>query len=62
MNFNVDSASSTGSDSQVTARKVGESVSTAIETVASAINYPIGMSPYQFLQSLSNAEIVIFCV
>ncbi|XP_052767142.1 zinc finger FYVE domain-containing protein 1-like [Mya arenaria] len=43
INKMTDSTSSTGSDTQVTARKVGETVSTAIDAVASAINYPIGM-------------------
>jgi len=38
----IDSNSSTGSDSQVTARKVGESVTTAFDVMATAINYPLG--------------------
>ena len=37
-----DSSSSTGSDTKVTARKVGESVTTALDVMATAINYPIG--------------------
>ena len=37
-----DSSSSTGSESKVTARKVGESVTTALDVMATAINYPIG--------------------
>ncbi|XP_045162040.1 zinc finger FYVE domain-containing protein 1-like [Mercenaria mercenaria] len=44
--FNVnmnDSNSSTGSDTQVTARKVGESMTSALDVVATAINYPLGM-------------------
>lgn len=39
----TDSSSSTGSESKVTARKVGESVTTALDVMATAINYPIGM-------------------
>jgi hypothetical protein len=38
-----DSNSSTGSDSQVTARKVGESMTSALDAVATAINYPLGI-------------------
>ncbi|KAL4238677.1 Zinc finger FYVE domain-containing protein 1 [Mactra antiquata] len=39
----TDSNSSTNSDTQVTARKVGESISTAIDVMATAVNYPLGM-------------------
>lgn len=39
----TDSNSSTGSDTQVTARKVGESVTLALDAMATAINYPLGM-------------------
>ncbi|WAR19886.1 ZFYV1-like protein [Mya arenaria] len=46
INKMTDSTSSTGSDTQVTARKVGETVSTAIDAVASAINYPIARPAY----------------
>ncbi|KAH3850854.1 zinc finger FYVE domain-containing protein 1-like [Dreissena polymorpha] len=39
----TDSNSSTGSDTQVTARKVGESLTSAIDIVSTAISYPLGM-------------------
>lgn len=38
----TDSNDSTGSNSQVTARKVGEVVTSAISVAASTLNYPIG--------------------
>ena len=46
--FATDSTSSTGSDVQVTARKVGESVTTALDFVANAFTYPFGMYEIMF--------------